>query len=157
MVLSNPYSRWYIAHNYIRSGQPFRDQRFVCGQVYQPPPKNPLSWFGDTPGERLAGKRRATRSCDRPQSTDTTIQTELILQNIASYAKSTLASYTNPSDGAPDPSFVLQLEDENPTGSNIFAVQKTFDGKFQFDIYFESHSAKHKLSCKSWDCRAVFD
>lgn len=46
----------------------------------------------------------------------------------------------------PDPSFVLQLPDEIYTGSNLFAVQKSFEGEFQFDIFFESASAKQKLS-----------
>lgn len=51
--------------------------------------------------------------------------------------------------GVPDPSFVLQLADEVYFGSNLYAVQKTFEGEFQFDVFFESASAKQKLTCKS--------
>ena len=47
----------------------------------------------------------------------------------------------------PDPSFTLQLSDETPSGSNVFAIQKFFDGKFQFDVFFESRSAHANLSC----------
>jgi mannosyl-oligosaccharide glucosidase len=48
---------------------------------------------------------------------------------------------------APDPSFTLQLSDETFSGSNLFAIQKFFDGKFQFDVFFESRSAHANLSC----------
>jgi mannosyl-oligosaccharide glucosidase len=34
------------------------------------------------------------------------------------------------------------------TGSNLYAVQKMFEGKFQFDVFFESGSGKQKLNCK---------
>lgn len=54
--------------------------------------------------------------------------------------------------GVPDPSFVLQLADEVYFGSNLYAVQKTFDGQFQFDVFFESGSAKQKLTCE-WRSR----
>jgi mannosyl-oligosaccharide glucosidase len=53
------------------------------------------------------------------------------------------------STAVPDPAFVLQLADEVYFGSNLFAVQKTFDGPFQFDVFFESASAKQILSCES--------
>jgi mannosyl-oligosaccharide glucosidase len=45
----------------------------------------------------------------------------------------------------PDPSYTLQFSDENYMASNLFAVQKSFDGTFQFDVYFDSKSAKTKL------------
>jgi mannosyl-oligosaccharide glucosidase len=52
-------------------------------------------------------------------------------------------------DSAPHPSFTLQLSDETFSGSNLLAVQKFFDGKFQFDVFFESQSARTQLSCTS--------
>lgn len=53
-------------------------------------------------------------------------------------------------DGTPpDPSFVLQLADEVYMGSNLYAIQKSFEGEFQFDVFFESASSKQKLSCMS--------
>ena len=52
------------------------------------------------------------------------------------------------SDVVPHPSFTLQLSDETLSGSNLFAIQKSFDGKFQFDVFFESRSARQTLSCR---------
>lgn len=56
--------------------------------------------------------------------------------------------YEDPTLIPPDPAFVLQLPDEVLTGSNLYAVQKMFDGPFSFDIFFESASAKQKLTCQ---------
>jgi mannosyl-oligosaccharide glucosidase len=46
----------------------------------------------------------------------------------------------------PDPSFTLQLSDETLSGNNLLAFQKSFDGKFQFDVFYESGSAQKILS-----------
>ena len=48
---------------------------------------------------------------------------------------------------APDPSFTLQLSDETYSGSHLFAIQKFFDGKFQFDVFFESRSVHSNMNC----------
>jgi hypothetical protein len=71
----------------------------------------------------------------------------VLLQNIVKRAQEILVPYKDPATGPPDPSFVLQLADEIYTGSNLYAVQKSFDGEFQFDVFFESASSKQKLSC----------
>jgi hypothetical protein len=71
------------------------------------------------------------------------------MRTIIERAKELLQSYTDPVIGAPDPSFVLQLPDDVYTSSNLFAVQKFFDGNFQFDVFFESASAKQKLDGES--------
>jgi mannosyl-oligosaccharide glucosidase len=68
------------------------------------------------------------------------------MQAIALRAQPILSKYTDPSAGVPDPSWLLSLPDEVYTNSNLFAVQKMFDGEFQFDIFFESASAGHTLS-----------
>jgi mannosyl-oligosaccharide glucosidase len=73
---------------------------------------------------------------------------EPILQNIIKQAQETLQDYKDPAIGAPDPSFVLQLTNDVYTSSNLYAVQKLFDGEFSFDVFFESGSSKQKLSCK---------
>ncbi|KAF8270316.1 glycoside hydrolase [Lactarius quietus] len=52
---------------------------------------------------------------------------------------------------APDPSFTLQLSDETYSGSNLFAIQKFFDGKFQFDVFFESRSANTNMNSATLD------
>ena len=72
---------------------------------------------------------------------------EPILQNIVRQAQDTLQHYKDPKTGVPHPSFALQLTDEVYTGSNLYAVQKLFDGEFSFDVFFESGSLKQKLSC----------
>jgi len=62
-------------------------------------------------------------------------------------AHDVIAPYQDSTKGLPDPSFIFQLPDEVYTGSNLYAVQKSFDGSFQFDVFFESGSSKQKLSC----------
>ncbi|KDQ59490.1 glycoside hydrolase family 63 protein [Jaapia argillacea MUCL 33604] len=74
-----------------------------------------------------------------------------ITQNILKRAQGILEPYRDPSAGAPDPSFTLQLSDETLTGSNLFAIQKMFDGEFSFDVFFESASAGHKLDSSTLD------
>jgi mannosyl-oligosaccharide glucosidase len=63
-------------------------------------------------------------------------------------AKDSLAPYQQSGNIPPDPSFTLQLPDLIDETGNLFAVQKFFDGPFQFDVFFESKSAKHALDCK---------
>ncbi|KAI0371740.1 glycoside hydrolase [Pilatotrama ljubarskyi] len=66
-------------------------------------------------------------------------------------AQEAIGPYKDASKGFPDPAFILQLPDEVYTGSNLFAVQKHFDGPFQFDVFFESASAKQKLDSSVLD------
>lgn len=73
---------------------------------------------------------------------------ETIMKSIIEHGQAAVAPYQDSPLGVPDPSFVLQLPDEVYTGSNLYAVQKFFDGPFQFDIYFDSGSVKQKLTCK---------
>ncbi|KAJ7752098.1 glycoside hydrolase [Mycena metata] len=75
---------------------------------------------------------------------------ELLVQNIIKRAQEILAPYKD-SPSPPDPSYVLQLPDDVYTGSNLYAVQKSFDGEFQFDVFFESASSKQKLSSATLD------
>ena len=70
-----------------------------------------------------------------------------IVQNIIQHAQGVIAPYRDPGVGTPDPSFVLQLSDEVYSGSTLYGVQKFFDGPFQFDVFYESASAKQKLTC----------
>jgi mannosyl-oligosaccharide glucosidase len=75
-----------------------------------------------------------------------TCYADAIMPKILEGAQERVGSYqTTEGQGPPDPSFVLRLPNEVYSGSNLFAVQKIFDGKFQFDIFFESGSAKQKL------------
>lgn len=72
---------------------------------------------------------------------------DVIMPKILERAQASVGSYQKNEQGPPDPSFVLHLPNEVYSGSNLFAIQKTFDGEFQFDIFFESGSAKQKLDC----------
>ncbi|KAK7466923.1 Processing alpha glucosidase I [Stygiomarasmius scandens] len=71
---------------------------------------------------------------------------DVIMQSVFKHAQEVITPYNDPAVGAPDPSYVLQLPDEVYSGSNLYAVQKFFDGEFQFDVFFESASAKQALS-----------
>ncbi|KAH7889795.1 glycoside hydrolase [Phlebopus sp. FC_14] len=73
---------------------------------------------------------------------------EFILQSIMTRA-SPIAEKYREVERAPDPSFVLQLPDESDTASTLYAVQKFFDGEFQFDIFFESGSASQALDAST--------
>lgn len=70
------------------------------------------------------------------------------MQSVMKHAQDALAPYRDSTRGTPDPSFTLQLPDEVYTGSNLYAVQKIFDGSFEFDVFYESRSAKQVLSCE---------
>ncbi|EKM55733.1 glycoside hydrolase family 63 protein [Phanerochaete carnosa HHB-10118-sp] len=76
---------------------------------------------------------------------------EYILSSIVDHAKQAILPYQDSTTTPPDPSFVLQLPDEVFTGSSLYAVQKIFDGSFQFEVFFESASAKQKLSSAALD------
>ncbi|KAI0319816.1 glycoside hydrolase [Amylostereum chailletii] len=76
---------------------------------------------------------------------------DVIMQQIMMHARDALQPFQSAGGGAPDPSFVLQMNDETLSTSNLFAVQKFFDGEFQFDIFFESKSAGYKLSSATLD------
>ncbi|KAF5386975.1 hypothetical protein D9615_001779 [Tricholomella constricta] len=74
-----------------------------------------------------------------------------IMKALIDRAREVVAPYQDPATGPPDPSYVLQLPNEVYTGSNLFAVQKLFDGAFQYDVFFESASSKQKLSSSILD------
>ena len=75
---------------------------------------------------------------------------DFIMQSVLKHAGPVAEQYRQ-ADSAPDPSFVLQLPDETLTASNLFAVQKFFDGEFQFDVFFDSASSHKKLDCVCLD------
>ncbi|OSD02823.1 glycoside hydrolase family 63 protein [Trametes coccinea BRFM310] len=76
---------------------------------------------------------------------------ELIQNAIVKTAQEAIAPYKDAAKGYPDPAFIYQLPDEVYTGSNLYAVQKHYDGPFQFDVFFDSASAKQKLSSSVLD------
>ncbi|KAI0060895.1 glycoside hydrolase [Artomyces pyxidatus] len=76
---------------------------------------------------------------------------EFIMQDVLKHAREVMAPYENLGTAPPDPSFVLQLSDDVLSGSNMYAVQKSFEGPFEFDIFFESKSANTKLTSATLD------
>lgn len=71
------------------------------------------------------------------------------MERMLAHAKAGLAPYQeNKGQAPPDPSFVLQFPDEVDEGATLYGVQKSFDGPFQFDVFYESASGKHSLTCK---------
>jgi mannosyl-oligosaccharide glucosidase len=90
----------------------------------------------------MGGKRRVlTRSTPR---TVAEIETEFIVKEIAQNAGKAVQDVKG--SDYPDPSFILQLSDETLSGNNLLAFQKFFDGKFQFDVFYESRSARKNLN-----------
>jgi len=91
----------------------------------------------------MAGKRQVhTRSIPIKVAN---YETEFIMKEIAENAGNVMQDFKG-SNSAPDPSFTLQLSDETLSGNNLLAFQKFFDGRFQFDVFYESRSAQKKLS-----------
>ncbi|QRW27438.1 glycoside hydrolase family 63 protein [Rhizoctonia solani] len=70
---------------------------------------------------------------------------DILLKNIIDHATTIIKPFNEDKQNPPDPAFVLNLEDEVLSGSNLYAVQKTFNGAFSFDIYYQSGSSGTKL------------
>ncbi|CAE6460436.1 unnamed protein product [Rhizoctonia solani] len=70
---------------------------------------------------------------------------DILLKNIIDHATTVIKPFNEDKQNPPDPAFVLELEDEVLSGSNLYAVQKTFNGPFSFDVYYQSSSASNKL------------
>ena len=76
----------------------------------------------------------------------TYVTIELVMQPVMKYATDAFEPFKDGARGYPDPSFIFQLPDEISFGSNFYAVQKSYDGPFQFDVFYEN--SKKKLSCE---------
>ena len=75
---------------------------------------------------------------------------EYIMDQIFARTNEILEPFRSPEHRGkvPSPSLTLQVSNSIQPGSNLFAVQKTFSGPFQFDVFYESASANHKLDGK---------
>ncbi|KAF8968399.1 glycoside hydrolase [Flammula alnicola] len=76
---------------------------------------------------------------------------QYLMKSILDCARELIGPYQDPVIGAPDPSFLLHLPDDIYMGSNLYGVQKFFDGPFQFDVFFDSGSVKQKLTSTTLD------
>lgn len=67
------------------------------------------------------------------------------MKRLVDQAQVVIKPWNDDKQPPPDPSFVLVVPDEVLSGANLYAIQKTFDGPFSFDVYFQSGSADSKL------------
>lgn len=97
------------------------------------------------PGEVWQAKGVSTFS---PPFHRLSMRKEHLLKELVERAREAVGPYRAPEIGLPHPSWLFQLPDDVYTGSNLFAFQKSFDGPFKFDVFYESASAKQRLSCR---------
>ena len=109
--------------------------------------RNPNSLRDRSKMGKLCGKPKVRpASVSQKTSRKPYIDLEILMQNIIQRANEILEPFKDGKGGVPpDPSYVLQFSNEAYMGSNLFAVQKVFDGSFQFDVFFDSKSAKTNL------------
>lgn len=94
----------------------------------------------------MACKRLALRnSLDRAHVLSH--QTDFILNQANERFKPILDKYGQ--QDLPDPALLLSLTNEVAYGSNLFAIQKTYEGAFKLDVYFDSGSPGSALDGKS--------
>ena len=72
---------------------------------------------------------------------------EFIQSALVSKAKVLLEQYKTNGEGYPDPSFAIQFPDDVYLNSNFYAIQKTFDGPFQFDIIYQNQDTQQTIDC----------
>jgi mannosyl-oligosaccharide glucosidase len=96
-----------------------------------------------SPRETYGRQKAGTHSLHPRKVADS--KTEFIIKEIAHNAGKAVQDVKG-SNSHPDPSFTLQLSDETLSGNNLLAFQKFFDGKFQFDVFYESRSARKNLN-----------
>jgi len=73
---------------------------------------------------------------------------DIILKNLVETGTPLVKPFQESSTPPPDPAFTLRLSDDVNSAANLYAVQKTFEGAFSFDVYYNSVSAATELSGK---------
>ncbi|VDC05344.1 unnamed protein product [Peniophora sp. CBMAI 1063] len=77
---------------------------------------------------------------------------DVLMERMLVHAKAKLEPYQeNKGQAPPDPSFVLQFPNEVDDGATLYGIQKSFDGPFQFDVFYESSSSNHHLTSAMFD------
>jgi hypothetical protein len=94
-----------------------------------------------------SGKRKVTLEASWFIPSALTRPPEYIMDDITTRAGKILEPFNSQEHRGkvPSPAFTLQVSHSIQPGSNLYAVQKTFSGPFQFDVFYESASANHKL------------
>ncbi|KAG9010083.1 Processing alpha glucosidase I [Tulasnella sp. JGI-2019a] len=76
---------------------------------------------------------------------------EMINKAIMDFAMPLATKYQEKQQGLPEPAFLLTLPDDVTSGSNVYAIQKQFEGEFTFDIFYESASGEHHLDASVFE------
>jgi hypothetical protein len=73
---------------------------------------------------------------------------DLILQNMVARAQGLVQKYGQ--EDLPDPALLFTLSNTYAEGSNFYAFQKTYEGAFSMDVFFDSQAspAAAKLDCE---------
>lgn len=101
-----------------------------------------IEWSKETSGKRKVTRNQLVRvfraDPDPP---------EYIMEDVFARAGKILEPFKSQENqgNVPSPAFSLQVSNVIQPESNLYAIQKTFNGPFQFDIFYESASANHKL------------
>ncbi|KAG8906849.1 Processing alpha glucosidase I [Tulasnella sp. 408] len=87
---------------------------------------------------------------------------DIVFKAIIDFVNPKLPHYRDSGLRFPEPGLMLTLPDDIINGSNFYALQKTYDGEFSFDVYFESGSSGSKLNDETFtrliqQFKAVFD
>ncbi|KAG8861996.1 Processing alpha glucosidase I [Tulasnella sp. 330] len=76
---------------------------------------------------------------------------DMIYKAILEFAMPIATKYQEQQKSLPEPAFLLALPDDITSGSNIYAIQKQFEGEFTFDIFYESASGGHRLDASVFE------
>ena len=74
---------------------------------------------------------------------------ELLLQDIVANAQTLLGKYGQ--ENLPDPAILFGLGNQFRYGSNFYALQKTYEGAFKVDVFFD---VQDSLAAGRLDCRS---
>ena len=76
------------------------------------------------------------------------VDSEIVVTTILERANEILLrAHNNVEKALPHPSLGLRLPNHVEASSNLFVIQKFFEGSFQFDVFFESSNSRQRLDC----------
>lgn len=76
------------------------------------------------------------------------VSSEAILNTVSTRARTLLSSYdqSNP----PDPALLFALPNQANSDATMFAFQKTYEGRWGVDIFFDAQDSPARLDCEWW-------
>lgn len=91
-------------------------------------------------GERSLWQAKGARRFPvRAISSCAAVVADAIISNIYETAQKVLAPYKDATTGPPDPAFALRMTNDIFANSNLYALQKFYEGPFQLDVYYENN------------------